>query len=148
MTFEVFSSLFDSVVLRNTGQQDTAGVWPRGAAAGAQAQLAQGRACRREGRTAWGGAGTAGPSRPGSGGGTAGGEAVGLAAMWTSFGARSESAGPRAASGRLWALVLGAAAGFFLLGFLIGTVQTNPPSHRGLVQLGDVARSRAEEGPG
>ncbi|XP_071288893.1 putative N-acetylated-alpha-linked acidic dipeptidase isoform X1 [Agelaius tricolor] len=40
--------------------------------------------------------------------------------MWTSLGARSESAGPRAASCRLWAVVLGAAAGFFLLGFLIG----------------------------
>ncbi|XP_074788659.1 putative N-acetylated-alpha-linked acidic dipeptidase isoform X1 [Athene noctua] len=40
--------------------------------------------------------------------------------MWRSLGAVREPAGPRAASGRLWAVVLGAAAGFFLLGFLIG----------------------------
>ncbi|NXW10164.1 FOLH1 carboxypeptidase, partial [Fregetta grallaria] len=40
--------------------------------------------------------------------------------MWTSLGAVTEPAGPRAASGRFWAVVLGAAAGLFLLGFLIG----------------------------
>ncbi|NWR34704.1 FOLH1 carboxypeptidase, partial [Tachuris rubrigastra] len=40
--------------------------------------------------------------------------------MRTSLGAVSEPAGPRAASGRFWAAVLGAAAGLFLLGFLIG----------------------------
>ncbi|XP_068251742.1 glutamate carboxypeptidase 2-like isoform X1 [Nyctibius grandis] len=40
--------------------------------------------------------------------------------MWTSLGAATEPAGPRAASGRFWAVVLGAAAGLFLLGFLIG----------------------------
>ncbi|NXH68816.1 FOLH1 carboxypeptidase, partial [Hydrobates tethys] len=40
--------------------------------------------------------------------------------MWTSLGAVTEPAGPRAASGRFWAIVLGAAAGLFLLGFLIG----------------------------
>ncbi|XP_063181184.1 glutamate carboxypeptidase 2-like isoform X2 [Chroicocephalus ridibundus] len=40
--------------------------------------------------------------------------------MWTSLGAAREPAGPRAASGRFWAVVLGAAAGLFLLGFLIG----------------------------
>ncbi|NXL05603.1 FOLH1 carboxypeptidase, partial [Mesembrinibis cayennensis] len=40
--------------------------------------------------------------------------------MWTSLGAVTEPAGPRAASGRFWAVVLGAAAGLFVLGFLIG----------------------------
>ncbi|XP_064892269.1 putative N-acetylated-alpha-linked acidic dipeptidase [Columba livia] len=40
--------------------------------------------------------------------------------MWTLLGANTELAGPRAASGRFWAVVLGAAAGLFLLGFLIG----------------------------
>ncbi|KAM7131150.1 putative N-acetylated-alpha-linked acidic dipeptidase [Ciconia maguari] len=40
--------------------------------------------------------------------------------MWTSLGAVTEPAGPRAARGRFWAVVLGAAAGLFLLGFLIG----------------------------
>ncbi|NWX49683.1 FOLH1 carboxypeptidase, partial [Steatornis caripensis] len=40
--------------------------------------------------------------------------------MWTSLGAVTEPAGPRAASGRFCAIVLGAAAGLFLLGFLIG----------------------------
>ncbi|NXV14990.1 FOLH1 carboxypeptidase, partial [Cepphus grylle] len=40
--------------------------------------------------------------------------------MWTSLGAAREPAGHRAASGRFWAIVLGAAAGLFLLGFLIG----------------------------
>lgn len=134
------------------GQQDVAGVRQRGggqpgAAARAQARLTP-RPPSGPGVPAGGpypgrgGESRAGPSRPGSGLGTAGGEAAGPAAMWGSLGARSESAGPRAASGRLWAVVLGAAAGFFLLGFLIGTVQTNPPSHRGLVQPGDVARSR------
>ncbi|XP_065688676.1 putative N-acetylated-alpha-linked acidic dipeptidase [Patagioenas fasciata] len=40
--------------------------------------------------------------------------------MWTLLGANTELAGPRAASGRFWAVVLGAATGLFLLGFLIG----------------------------
>uniref|UniRef100_A0A8C3PPD4 Glutamate carboxypeptidase 2 n=1 Tax=Calidris pygmaea TaxID=425635 RepID=A0A8C3PPD4_9CHAR len=40
--------------------------------------------------------------------------------MWTLLGATTEPAGSRAASGRFWAIVLGAAAGLFLLGFLIG----------------------------
>ncbi|XP_025937710.1 putative N-acetylated-alpha-linked acidic dipeptidase [Apteryx rowi] len=40
--------------------------------------------------------------------------------MWTSLRTVTEPAGPRAASGRFWALILGAAAGLFLLGFLIG----------------------------
>ncbi|XP_068786631.1 putative N-acetylated-alpha-linked acidic dipeptidase isoform X3 [Struthio camelus] len=40
--------------------------------------------------------------------------------MWTSLRTITEPAGPRAASGRFWALILGAAAGLFFLGFLIG----------------------------
>ncbi|NXV76816.1 FOLH1 carboxypeptidase, partial [Atlantisia rogersi] len=40
--------------------------------------------------------------------------------MWTSLGAVTEPVGPRAASGRFWVVVVGAAAGLFLLGFLIG----------------------------
>ncbi|XP_025964958.2 putative N-acetylated-alpha-linked acidic dipeptidase [Dromaius novaehollandiae] len=40
--------------------------------------------------------------------------------MWTSLRTVTEPAGPRATSGRFWALILGAAAGLFLLGFLIG----------------------------
>ncbi|NXC43912.1 FOLH1 carboxypeptidase, partial [Penelope pileata] len=40
--------------------------------------------------------------------------------MWTSLGAVTEPAGPRAASGRFWAVTLGTAVGLFLLGFLIG----------------------------
>ncbi|XP_069664516.1 putative N-acetylated-alpha-linked acidic dipeptidase [Haliaeetus albicilla] len=39
--------------------------------------------------------------------------------MWTSLGTVTESAGRRAASCRFWAVVLGAAAGVFLFGFLI-----------------------------
>ena len=46
--------------------------------------------------------------------------------MWTSLGAVTEPAGPRAASGRFWAVTLVAAVGLFLLGFLIGTVRTSP----------------------
>lgn len=46
--------------------------------------------------------------------------------MWTSLGAVTEPAGPRAASGRFWAITLGAAVGLFLLGFLIGTMRTSP----------------------
>lgn len=55
----------------------------------------------------------------------------GRTAMWTSLGTVTESAGRRAASCRFWAVVLGAAAGVFLVGFLIGTVRSNPPSDRG-----------------
>ncbi|NWR54901.1 FOLH1 carboxypeptidase, partial [Bucorvus abyssinicus] len=40
--------------------------------------------------------------------------------MGTLLGVATEPACPRAASGRFWAVVLGAAAGLFLLGFLIG----------------------------
>ncbi|XP_065534864.1 glutamate carboxypeptidase 2-like isoform X2 [Lathamus discolor] len=40
--------------------------------------------------------------------------------MWTSLGTDTEPAGPRAAGGRCRVVVLGAAAGLFLLGFLIG----------------------------
>ncbi|NXD82623.1 FOLH1 carboxypeptidase, partial [Halcyon senegalensis] len=40
--------------------------------------------------------------------------------MWTPLGAVTETGGSRAASGRFWAVLLGAAAGVFLLGFLIG----------------------------
>ncbi|XP_062495268.1 putative N-acetylated-alpha-linked acidic dipeptidase [Pezoporus occidentalis] len=40
--------------------------------------------------------------------------------MWTSLGTDTERAGPRAAGGRCRVVVLGAAAGLFLIGFLIG----------------------------
>ncbi|XP_061313905.1 putative N-acetylated-alpha-linked acidic dipeptidase [Pezoporus flaviventris] len=40
--------------------------------------------------------------------------------MWTSLGTDTEQAGPRAAGGRCRVVVLGAAAGLFLIGFLIG----------------------------
>ncbi|XP_014813841.1 PREDICTED: putative N-acetylated-alpha-linked acidic dipeptidase [Calidris pugnax] len=40
--------------------------------------------------------------------------------MWTLLGATTEPAGSKAARVRFWAIVLGAAAGLFLLGFLIG----------------------------
>lgn len=101
------------------------------------------------------GPGRAGRAQPGAPGrapagasghcGLSGGRA---AAMGSSLGARSESAGPRAASGRFWAVVLGAAAGFFLLGFLIGTVHTNPPSHRGLGRPGTWLGAGPRQGRG
>lgn len=76
-----------------------------------------------------------GRRRPSAGGAGAEGSGAerrdGRTAMWTSLGTVTESAGRRAASCRFWAVVLGAAAGVFLVGFLIGTVRSNPPSDRG-----------------